>query len=182
MDFNEGKAYFKKGVSIFKLENKTILNVSKDEKASNYAFLFFAIAGLAYSAGFLTINSAIGTIFLTLIGSFVHVGMIHFLAKFFGGKGDYMELYRAYGVGSVAHFIAFIPIIGPLFGSVLTLWYLVVNTRIVKLVYKLSTKRAFAAVFLPFLVMVIIVSILLVIVITAIFAAVLLSLGNNFNL
>ena len=145
MDF---KKYFQQGIEIVKLNKKTIASVAKDNKATNLAILFFAISGGVL--GLLSFNP-IALIFGALAAaglSFVWVGILHILAKLFGGKASFMDLYRPLGVGSVLSWLSFIPILGQIIG----LWTIVIEIIVLKEVHKLSTLKSVIIVLLPLIV------------------------------
>lgn len=159
MDFKEGKKYFLDGIEILKLDTKTAVKVSKDKKARNYAFLFFALVGLAQAIGTLNLPGIILGPIMYFLLSFVGVGIIHVLAKLFGGKAKFMDFYQVAGIGSVAMWISVIPILGPFLAGLVNLWYLVVTVVVLKAVHKLSTTKAIIVVAIPVVISAILVAI-----------------------
>ncbi len=153
MDFKEFKKYAKQGIEILKLNGKVAEKISKDKKATNYAFLFVVLVGVAQAIGTFNVPGIIVTPIFTLIGSFIGVGILHILAKIFGGRADFMEFYRAFGIGYVGMWISVIPIIGPMLSGLLGLWYLAVNVVILKSVHKLSTAKAIIVIAIPLIIM-----------------------------
>lgn len=145
MDF---KKYFQQGIEIVKLNDKTIDTVAKDKKATNMAILFFAIGGGIL--GLLTFNPAafIFSALFTAGFSFIWTGILHLLAKIFGGKAGFMEFYRPLGVGSIISWLSFIPILGQIIG----LWTIVIEIIVLKEVHKLSTLKSVIIVLLPLIV------------------------------
>ncbi|MFH2021334.1 MAG: Yip1 family protein [archaeon] len=160
MDFEEGKKYFKEGIEILKLGAKTMEKVAKDEKATYYAIAFFAIAGLAQAIGTFNLFGLVTLPIMEVVFSFVGVGIIHLLAKLFGGKAKFMELYRTNGIGYIAMWIAVIPFIGSTLAGLIGLWYIVVSVVILKAVHKLSTGKAVMVVLIPLIVAAIIAAII----------------------
>ncbi|MBD3203832.1 hypothetical protein GF327_06030 [Candidatus Woesearchaeota archaeon] len=160
MNFSE---YFKQGIEIIKLNRQTIKKISTDQDATLFAFLFFAIGGVAtalFGGPVAWISAGIGAV----IGSIIGAGVTHILAKLFGGEGSFMELYRPLGVGSLLSWI-------PMLGALISLWNLVVTVITLEEVHKLSTGKAVFVVLIPVLVALVIV-ITLITFIAAMFAAV----------
>ena len=85
----------------------------------------------------------------TLVASFIALGIMHLLAKLFGGKAGFKEYYRTMGVGYVGMWISVIPILGPMITGLIGLWYIVVNYSVLKAVHKLSTLKAVIVIGIP---------------------------------
>ena len=172
MDFKDLKKYALQGVEVIKLDSKTMEKLAKDEKATSYALLIVALVGLAQAIGTFNIPGVIILPIVTVIGSFVGVGIMHVLAKLFGGKAKFMEFYRTFGIGYVGMWISVIPILGPILSGILGLWYFVVNVMILKAVHKLSTVKAVIVMLIP-VIIVTVLAFMLAAVFVALFAGML---------
>jgi hypothetical protein len=149
MDMKSIKNYAKKGIDMIKLKQDAMSSVAKDDNATQYALLFIALAGVAQAIGTFNIPGVVVLPVAMLIGSFIGLGIMHILAKLFGGKAKFMEYFRAGGVSYVGMWIAVIPILGPIVMGILGLWYLVVHVVLLKAVHKLNTFQAIIVVFIP---------------------------------
>jgi hypothetical protein len=149
METKDFKHYFKAGLEILQIKQNSIKKIAEDSKATTFAILFIALAGVASAIGTLNLVGIIFAPVAILIGTFIWFGILHLFSKIFGGKGKYSEFYRAAGVGYVGMWLAVIPILGPFLVLIISLWYLVVYVNIVKVVHKLSTGKAIAVVAIP---------------------------------
>jgi hypothetical protein len=148
--------YLKQGIEIIKLDDKTATQVAKDEKSFAMAILFVALGGVASAIGMLNpIGIITGPIF-TVGFFFVWIGILFLLARLFGGKGTYMELFRPAGIASVLTWVAVVPLLGVFLSMLASLWSIVVHIIIVRAVFKLSTGKAAAVVLIPIAVLFII--------------------------
>lgn len=176
MDFNEGKKYFMQGLEILKLNAKTAEGVAKDEKATGYAIIFVLIAGLTQAIGTFNLPGLVALPITTLVISFFGIGILHVLAKLFGGTAAFMEFYRTMGVGYVGVWIAVIPFLGPILMGLVGLWYLVVHVVVLKAVHKLTTGKAIVVVAIP-LVIAIILAVIVATLMAALFATMIAGMG-----
>lgn len=153
--------YVKKGIDIVMLKGPVAASVAKDPKATGMGILIIILAGVAAAIGQLNLLGIILLPIMTIIGSFIGVGILHVVALIFGGKAAYMELYRAVATAYVVNWVAVIPMLGPMILAPLAgLWSLVVSVVVIKNVYKLSTGKAVAVVLIPVVVIAILVMIL----------------------
>ncbi|MBN2422858.1 YIP1 family protein [Candidatus Woesearchaeota archaeon] len=145
---------FKKGIEIIKLNRKVISEISKNKDAMLMAVLFYAISGIAASltAGPVAwIGGAVGAV----IGSFIGIGILHIIAKIFGGKAGFSGFYKPMGIGSL---LSWVPFLGP----VLSLWNIVVSVVILEEVHKLSRGKAILVVLIPVIIVTIIALVLMI--------------------
>lgn len=148
--------YVKQGIEILKLDEGVMTKVAKDNNATTMAVIFFAVAGIASAIGSLNIVGIIVYPIMYAIMSFIGVGIWHVIAKLFGGKAEFMEFYRAMGISYVGMWILAIPVVGVLLMLPLSLWYLVVDFKIIKSVQQLSTGKALVVLLLPMIIAMII--------------------------
>ncbi|MBN2457528.1 YIP1 family protein [Candidatus Woesearchaeota archaeon] len=146
------KEYVMQGIDILKLDSKAINKAAKDPDATKMALLFIAIAGVASAIGAWNFVGIIFVPIITVIMAFVSVGVLHLLAKLFGGSGSYMELFRPLGIAEIIMWITVIPFIGPILGSIVGIWFMVAAVVIIREVHKLSTGKAIMVVLIPVIV------------------------------
>ena len=160
------KKYLFDGWEIFKLNGKVAKKVAEDKNALTYAILFFVLAGVASAIGQRKFWGIFYAPIGVLIGTFIMFGIIHLLAKLFGGKASFPQFYRACGIGYIGMWISIIPFAGVVLGGIVMLWYLVVDVVILKHVHQLTTGKAVFVVLIP-VIIVIIVTVILAVVLAA---------------
>ena len=139
-------ASLQRAVQILQLDGKTIESVSRDEEALLPALLFFAIAGLANGAGQFSFRGMVfGPIVATLL-SFVFVGLLSVLSRLFGGKGDFLDLYRPLGVAAPIFWVQAVPLLGPFLVSLALVYFAVVAVVVVERTASLPRGKAVAIV------------------------------------
>jgi len=148
--------YFKKGIEIVKLNAAAMTETAKDSGAFNMALLFIVLSGVAGAIGVLNPVGIIVFPIVALIWAFIWVGILHILARLFGGKAGYTELFNPMGLSSILGWIAVIPVIGPFLSGIAGLWGIVVTVVVVKSVHSLSTGKAAAVVLIPLVILFII--------------------------
>jgi hypothetical protein len=138
--------YLQKGVQILQLDLKVIETVSRDEEALLPALLFFAVAGLANGAGQFSFRGMIfGPIVATLL-SFVFVGLLSVLTRLFGGKGEFLDLYRPLGVAAPIFWVQAVPLLGPFLVSLALVYFAVVAVMVVERASNLPRGKSVAIV------------------------------------
>lgn len=132
----------KKAVEIVKLNGAVAAEVGADEQSLQPGLIIVAVGG-ALTGLFGGIGGIIGGAIAALIGSAVGVGILHLVATvFFGGKGDYITLFRAESHAAIIGWAGFIPFLGALVG----LWHLPVSVAILQSVYGMPRDKAIATV------------------------------------
>jgi hypothetical protein len=138
--------YLQKGVQVLQFDLNTIDDVSRDEDALLPALLFFAVAGLANGAGQFSFRGMIfGPIVATLL-SFVFVGLLSVLSRLFGGKGEFLDLYRPLGVAAPIFWVQAVPLLGPFLVSLALVYFAVVAVVVVERSGNLPRGKAVAVV------------------------------------
>lgn len=168
MDF---MGYVKEGIEIVKLNKKSISKIAKDKNAFKWAMIFFLIGGVASAIGQLNMLGIVIFPIFALVLSFISYGVLHLLAKLFGGTASFREFYSASGIGSVATWVSAIPFIGGFLSALAGLWGLVITFFVLRTTHKLSSVRAAIVIAIP-LVIVLIITVLFVAAIIAMIAAV----------
>ncbi len=139
-------AYLQKGVRILQLDQDAVDTVSRDEEALLPALLFFAVAGLANGAGQFSFRGMIfGPIVATLL-SFVFVGLLSVLSRLFGGRGEFLDVYRPLGVAAPLFWIQAVPLLGPFLVSLALVYFAVVAVVVVERTTHLARGKAIAVV------------------------------------
>ena len=144
----------KQAVEIVKLNGKAAVNVSKDKNATLMGILIVIIggtlSGIANLAGtFDLLLVILAPMVVGLIFFFVSVGIIHLLARLFGGKAGYMELFRAQSHVQILSWLVIIPFLGNTLNFLVSLWSIVVSVVILENVHKLSRGKAVMVVLIP---------------------------------
>ncbi len=146
----------KQAIEIVKLNASAMTKVAADQKATGMGVLIIVIAGVAAAIGALNPFGIIMMPIAYLIGTFIGIGIIHLLAKLFGGKAKFSEFYRTSSHSYVVNWIAVIPILGPMIAGILGIWNLVVTVFALKNVHKLSTGKSVVVVLIPVVIVIII--------------------------
>ncbi|MFH1865597.1 MAG: YIP1 family protein [Candidatus Eisenbacteria bacterium] len=143
--------YIKKGWEAAQLKTDTIKELAADEKGIGPAIGILAISGLAAGIGLFNPASALGFPFVWVIGGFILVAVMHFVATtFFGGKGKLTSLAVPAFCASLITCVGIVPFIGPLFLIHLAfLWLLVVMVISVENVYGIDRGKAIGVVAIP---------------------------------
>jgi hypothetical protein len=136
-------------VRCIKMEEAATLEAARDDRATQMAFIFFAISGAAPAIGTLAIFGAIVSVPAIIVMSLIGVGVTHIIAGLIGGKGEYWHLFRVQGLCAMISWVGAVPILGPLLGILAGLYGLAVAVFNVKTVYKLPLTHAIAVIILP---------------------------------
>jgi hypothetical protein len=134
--------YLQKGFLILQLDTDAIRDVYRDEEALLPAIAFFAIAGLASGVGQFSMEAMVLGLFVMTLVSFLIVGLLHVLARLFGGTASYLELYRPLGAAAPIHWVLVVPFAGPFLGFLAMIYSLVVTVRVVETAGELPRPRA----------------------------------------
>jgi hypothetical protein len=143
--------YVKHGWEVVKLKVEVMDKLAADEKAFGPAIGIVAIAGACYAIGSFTLPGIIYFPILSIIEVFIFTGIIHFAAtSFFGGKGEFKQVFTPIACSLMVVWVAIIPVIGPLFlGFLAGIWVLVVSVVVVERTYKLDRGKAIVTVAIP---------------------------------
>lgn len=143
--------YIKKGWEVAQLKTDVVKELAADESGIGPAIGILAIGGLCSGIGSLSPIGLIASPIFQVIGGFIIVAIMHFVATtFFGGKGKLTGLAVPLFCASLITWVAIIPIIGPTFLAFLAgLWMLAVSVICVENVYGLDRGKAIAVVAIP---------------------------------
>ncbi|MEM4347182.1 MAG: YIP1 family protein [Candidatus Altiarchaeota archaeon] len=148
----------KRSVAALFFNEKLIVEISNDEKATNYGFLTLVIAGIASAIATLDPIGLIIYPISIIISFFVGYSIYHLIAKFLlGGQATGVQYFRALSNVFVVYWFTFIPIIGIFLQFIAGLWILALNIFILNKVHKLSMVKAVLLGLLPIIVLVLIV-------------------------
>ncbi|MBU1975215.1 MAG: YIP1 family protein [Nanoarchaeota archaeon] len=145
----------KRAFRMFKLDEKAMIELSKENHASWYGLLIIAIAGVCFGLSLifvdttLSILTVIGAPILMIITSFIGIAVLFILSKLLGGKGNFHNFYRAYSHMYVFNWIAIIPWIGPFLSSLVGVWQVIMAIYITKATQKLTMGKAAIVVLVP---------------------------------
>ncbi len=160
--------FLEKAEMIVKSPDKFFVKI-KPEKKINSAFSFLLAISLVYliatvvliMTGPLASIGAFGIVSVSIFSwamsilfVFVMSAIVNVAAKLLGGKGGYVEAYKAVVYGSLpSQSLGWLPFVGFIF----SLWSLYIQTKGVSKLYKLGTARSFIAVISPSLITIILV-------------------------
>ncbi|MBD3310195.1 hypothetical protein GF351_03170 [Candidatus Woesearchaeota archaeon] len=156
------------------MDERSMAEMAADSKATGMAVLIiligWAIAGFVGAVvainpftflASLVFGALFGVVGLYgVVGLFIWTGILHILARIFGGVGDYIGLFRTLGVGSVLQwlmFLALVPFFGAIIQTAIAIWSLVIAVVAVKVVHKLPTGKSAAVVIIPTVILLILV-------------------------
>lgn len=145
----------KQAIEIVKLNGKAAVNISKDKNVTLMGILIIAIGSVLTTIGSKQFDFSLILIpLVAIIFYFIGIGVMHILARLFGGKAKYMEYFRAESHAAILGWLGILAIISYL-GGIITfltsIWGLVVSVVILKNVHKLTRGKAIIVVLLPFL-------------------------------
>lgn len=143
--------YIRKGIEIVQLKRDAVRTLAEDREGLGPALGIVAIGGVCFAIGAL---SALGIIFMPIvrvIGFFVVIAIMHFVAtSFMGGRTASMTgLFVPLGCASVISWIGIIPFIGPVLAFLTGIWLLVVGVITVEHVYQIDRTKAIIVVAVP---------------------------------
>jgi len=142
----------KEAIKIVKLDEKIIERVSKDEGVNQIAFLILALSSIAASLStfmipndFININldfTALNFIKFAVFDFVLAIMYIYTMAfiaeKIFKGPANTHGFFRSIAYGSIIKIANLIPVFGLLAG----VWYLVIQFKILKKIFKLQFHTA----------------------------------------
>ncbi len=111
--------------------------------ATGTAFLrFFAFA------------TSYGLVVIVPLLFFLLMGIVHLLARYFGGQGTFLELcnsslYIQAPLGILSKLLALIPGVGRILNSILSLYGIVLQVFVIMAVHRLSRGKAIATILIP---------------------------------
>jgi hypothetical protein len=104
-----------------------------------------------------------------ILGFYLSTGINYLGARAFGGTGDfgtqsYLQSLFVVPIGIVSALVGLVPYLGIAVGLGLSLYAIVLNVRVVKVVHRLTTGKAVAALIVPGLVLMVVVACIVVVV------------------
>jgi len=149
MDFMKS---LKEAIDILKLNKKSIEKVAKDKGATTAGILILIIGG--FIGGIVGKDwFLIGVIpIITIIFSFIGIGILHLIARLFGGKAEFIQLYRVLTHASILNWLSFfglIPFLKIIMSFAALIWGIAVNFVVIREVYKLSNLKTVFVLLIP---------------------------------
>lgn len=143
--------YIKKGIEIAQLKKEVVQVLAADKEAFGPALGILAIGGVCGAIGALSLWGIIAMPIARVVGMFIVVAIMHFVAtSFMGAKtGQFNGLFVPLSCASVVTWIGIIPFIGPILASLAGLWLLVVAVVVVEQVYQIDRTKAIIVVAVP---------------------------------
>ena len=141
----------KQAIEIVKLNGKAAINVSKDKNATLIGILIIAIGSVLSNVLMLKIVDIISALIIGVIGYFIIVGIMHIIARLFGGQAKYLEYFRAQSHASILSWLGIlvvIPTAGYIINFFISIWSLIVSVVILQSVHKLTRGKAIVVVLL----------------------------------
>jgi hypothetical protein len=142
--------YVKKGWDVARLKTDAIQSLAEDKDALGPAIGILAIGGACGAFGMLNFLGIIYMPILRIIGAFIMIGIMHFVATaFFSGKGEFKSLFAPLACATLISWVGVIPLIGPVLAILAGLWLLVVFVLGVEVVHQIDRPKAIAVVAIP---------------------------------
>lgn len=178
----EGATVLERVLAIVKLDVNAYREVDQEEGLTGQAVIVaIGAALLGGLGGFYSTTSVFGeevmtqtipgwissAVIGTPIGLAIGAGLALLFGKMFGGRADFMGLFRSLGFASAPNALGFIPVVGGLAG----LWSLVCGVVAVRESHGISTGQAVVVVLIPLIVIGLLVAVLAVVVGVALFSA-----------
>ena len=188
------KDSIKKAIAIIKLDEKVIGKVSKDKDTWKVGLIIIAIGSIlsAIASHFMSdkassafdilgapemaevakttsITSIITAPIGSIIGTLIIVGIIFLIAKLFGGKSTYKELFQPVSFASILSWLGILNLIigvGNFINFLAGIWSLVVLIVIVRKINSFTTGKAIFIVLIPLIILAVIAIIILIISLT----------------
>ena len=103
---------------------------------------------------FFAITTSYGLVIVVPTLFFLLMGIVYWLAKYFGGQGTFLEqcntsLYIQAPLGILSKLLALIPGVGKILNSVLSLYGIVIQVVVIIAAHRLSRGKAIATILLP---------------------------------
>lgn len=143
--------YIKRGVEVAQLKRDAVQTLAADSEALGPALGILAIGGVCGAIGALSLWGIILMPIGRVLGMFIVVAIMHFVAtSFMGAKsGQFSGLFVPLSCASVITWAGIIPFIGPVLTFLAGLWLLVVAVVVVEHVYQIDRTKAIIVVAVP---------------------------------
>jgi hypothetical protein len=143
--------YIKKGIEVAQLKKDAVQLLAADKEALGPALGILAIGGVCGAIGALSLWGIIVMPIARVIGMFIVVAIMHFVAtSFMGAKaGQFSGLFVPLSCASVITWIGIIPFVGPVLVFLAGLWLLAVAVIVVENTYQIDRTKAIIVVAVP---------------------------------
>lgn len=162
MDFSNS---IKQAIEILKLNKAAIEKVAKDKQATTAGILILIIGGIIGGIASKKWILLSITPIIVLIFSFIGIGILHLIAKLFGGKAEFIELYRVLTHASILNWLSIfdlVPYLKTAIAIITSIWGIVVNFVTIKNIYKISTLKTIFVIIIPILLFIVIMAIMII--------------------
>ncbi len=136
-----------------KLDPAIYREVAKDDSKTTEAMLVVFLANLVGGLGaifgparFRFVGWIVGAVVAATIGLAIGAGILWLIGKLFGGKAEFMEMFRPLGYATAPTALGIIPVLGTFVGSI---WSIVCAVIAVRESEEISTGAAVAIVLIP---------------------------------
>ncbi|MBI4146566.1 YIP1 family protein [Candidatus Woesearchaeota archaeon] len=175
---------FNRALRILKLDGSAVEESARDPGMTTVVFVMILLAALGSAIGLLiqtgevvgAVFGIIGGLIGGIIGLLIATLLTWIVAMIFGGKADFMELWRPYGlvsiVGVITGILAAVPAVGQILNIVIFLYLLVVSVVIIKHVYDFSIGKAVGVVVVELAIILVIAIVLAMLFGAAMFASI----------
>jgi hypothetical protein len=135
------------GVEVVKLNRRAYREVAADPLAFAPALMITALAGLAMwlAPPHWPVLGLVTGPLISLFSLFLAATVLHFVATWMGGRGEYLVFLRVFGAGRVLGWLEIVPLVG----TVAQLWSLVIAVVAVEELYGLDQPKAILTVLIP---------------------------------
>lgn len=137
---------------IAKFDEHAIKRVAHEKDALLNGLVITIIAGIATALGTFMLPGVIFMPIGYLIGSFIGFGILHILAKLFGGKSNFRKFFAVGLHTSLLAWIMIVPFAGMFLGTIAKIWGIVAMYFVIKNVHELSPKRSLLVLLIPIIV------------------------------
>lgn len=143
--------YVKKGIEVAQLKKDVVQMLAADKDAFGPALGILAIGGVCGAIGALSLWGIIVMPIARVVGMFIVVAIMHFVAtSFMGAKGgQFSGLFVPLSCASVITWVGIIPFIGPVLVFLAGLWLLAVAVIVIEHVYQIDRTKAIIVVAVP---------------------------------
>ena len=160
---------------IVKLDQHAIKRIAHEKDALANGLLITILAGIAAALGTFMLPGIIFIPITYLIGSFIGFGILHLIAKAFGGKSNFKKFFAVGLHTSILGWVMIVPFLGMFLGFIAKIWGIIAMYFVIKNVHELSSGKSILVLLIPILI-----SIIIAAIVAAILAATFFSMfGGN---
>jgi len=141
-----------------------INQIMSNSDSVTYGIITTILAGVASGIGSLSIISVFLSPIGFLLGAAINAGILHLLAKLFGGEGSFRDFFAVVSNAQLLLWLTIVPLIGPFLIAPLASLYLIAFTIFaIKTVYSLSVVKSILVFIIPLIIVGVIMGLLVII-------------------